>query len=254
MVSVSTARQRPHPLPAALAAAVAGVTLALTGAAPAGAEPPGAPGAVPSRAPDWHRYHLGADPSVPGLPPWLDPALEPMVGVSRAAARPGAPAATDPPAPATPAPSTPPPATPPPATTAPATPAPGSPAPATGRPAAPAVPDRTEGRDHPAPQAALAPPDGDEIEPMDDLSGQGADWAAQPVEGAADTRGLDQRVPATVPSPTPDAAAQPAARLASAAGHERPDWFARSLVYSGLLGLTIALYGLSMVLRRRRTW
>ena len=74
------------------------------------------------------------------------------------------------------------------------------------------------------------------------------------MEGATDTRGLDQRVPATVPSPTPDAAAQPAARLASAAGHERPDWFARSLVYSGLLGLTIALYGLSMVLRRRRTW
>src|SRR5688500_6576110 len=97
MVSVSTARQRPHPLPAALAAAVAGVALALTGAAPAGAEPPGAPGALPSRAPDWHRYHLGADPSVPGLPPWLDPALEPMVGVSRAATRPGAPAGADPP-------------------------------------------------------------------------------------------------------------------------------------------------------------
>ena len=52
MVSVSTARQRPHPLLAGLAAAVAGMALALTGSAPAGAEPPGAPVAVPSLAPD----------------------------------------------------------------------------------------------------------------------------------------------------------------------------------------------------------
>ena len=245
MVSVSTARQRPHPLLAGLAAAVAGVALALTGSAPAGAEPPGAPVAVPSLAPDRHP-----------LPPWLDPASEPVAGVpsSRAATRPVTPADAEPPAPATPPPATPAPATPAPATPA---PAPSTSAPTT-RPAAPAVPDRTEGRARPAPPAAHVPQeeaaDPDELvtDPMNGQAGQGADWAAQPIK--EDTRGLDQRAPAAVPSPTPDAAAQPATRLAAAAGHERPDWYARSLVYSGLLGLTIALYGMSIVLRRRRTW
>jgi hypothetical protein len=244
MVSVPTARQRPRPLLAGLAAAVAGVALALTGSAPVGAEPPGAPAAVPSLTPDRHP-----------LPPWLDPASEPVAGVpsSRAASRPGTPVGAEPPAPATPTPA---PATPAPATPAPAAPAPSTSAPTT-RPAAPAVPDRTEGRARPAPPAAHVPqeeaagPDRAVTDPTNGQAGQGADWTAQPIK--EDTRGLDQRAPAAVPSPSPDAPAQPATRLA-AAGHERPDWYARSLVYSGLLGLTIALYGMSIVLRRRRTW
>jgi hypothetical protein len=45
----------------------------------------------------------------------------------------------------------------------------------------------------------------------------------------------------------------PAVTVAGATGRH-PDGYQRSLIYSGLLGLTIATIGLSMVGRRRRLW
>ena len=51
---------------------------------------------------------------------------------------------------------------------------------------------------------------------------------------------------ATQPGTTTTASAQDTDR--------RPDGYQRSLVYSGLLGLAIAVIGLTMVGRRRRLW
>ena len=84
------------------------------------------------------------------------------------------------------------------------------------------------------------------LDPM--LDGSGA-LAEQPAAQAPDTRGLDERFPDPVPSASPATAT----RLSSTDRLE-PDAYARSLVYSGVLGLAISLIGLSMMARRRRTW
>jgi hypothetical protein len=67
---------------------------------------------------------------------------------------------------------------------------------------------------------------------------------------APDTRGLDERFPSSVPSATPATAT----RLSAGEPQGRPEGYERSLVVSGLLGLGIAVFGLTMVTRRRRTW
>lgn len=260
MVTEPTARQRPQPVPAVLAA-VAGVALALSGSAPAAADPPGVPVGVHTQAPNGNGW---ADPYVP---PWLDPAREPALTSRAVTPKPESTPAPDDPPPATEpsAPAEPPPPVaeptrepPPPAAeptqpaTAPTKPTKPAAAPTKPKPRAEATrPGSSDGDDAERPEAG-APPVAVDPPPNEPPSGQGADWAARPLTDVQDTRGLDERVPTVVPSPTPPA--QPAARLAAGAAAERPDGFARSLMWSGLIGLVIALYGLSMIGRRRRTW
>jgi hypothetical protein len=87
--------------------------------------------------------------------------------------------------------------------------------------------------------------------PLDPMAGAPG-WAGERPRptGSPDTRGLDERFPDPVPPPSPAAAA----RLSSADAPLEADTYGRSLVYSGVLGLAIALTGLAMMVRRRRTW
>ena len=263
MVTEPTARQRPQPVPA-IVAATAGLALALFGSAPAAAEPPGVPAGASTQGAQRH------DQSYPRVPSWLDPAREPLLRAEAVPARePG-----DPPA-AGPAPPAEQPTHPVEEPTGPAdepTPPTEEPTPPAAEPSQPAAepvppkpkpsptrtsgrPNRTENHPNPAPPPAAYQPPADDSAPAEQAqSGQGGELAVRPITEVPDTRGLDERVPTVLPSPTTPPDPSTATRLASSAADEEGDGFARSLTYSGLIGLAIALYGLSMVGRRRRTW
>jgi hypothetical protein len=106
---------------------------------------------------------------------------------------------------------------------------------------------RTEGGSAGPAVAAQAQVVGGDGTAVRDLSGVATGTLASPPP---DTRGLDERFPNPVPSPTPNTAT----RLSAGEVHARPEGYERSLVVSGLLGLGIAVFGLLMVTRRRRTW
>jgi hypothetical protein len=271
VTEASSTRRRRSPLAAALAALCTIGMLVVAGPAFAG------PLVVEPEAPtaDWYLYHHWTGPGPQGWPPPAGPggpirsAQPGASGAPGATTRPGRSAQPLPPvtvtsSPVVPTPPTggspdPDPSTPP-ATAGPEstdpraepTRTPRSPRPI--RSTAPAAPDQGDPIDGQAAddrvEAGTQPGPGVSFDPMAaGPQGLGLMEAPQPTE-TPDPRGLDERFPDPVPTASPALATRLSSTDARLEAAER----GRSLVYSGSIGLAIALIGLGMMARRRRTW